>query len=82
MSGLGIRLTEHARDVMKRRSVTFQQIVDAISQPEIIEPHKGKSRYVKGNLCVVVASSLHGKVIITILLRDPENWTDHDARNR
>ncbi len=82
MTDLRIRLPEHARDVMKRRQVSFEQLVEIISNPDIIEPHQGKRRYVKDNLCVVVASSLHGKVVITILLRKNDSWTDNDARNR
>lgn len=79
---LGLRLTNHAREVMKRRNISWDELVEVIERPDIIEPHQGKKRYVKGKLCVVVAPSLHGKVIVTILLRDQNQWSDEDVRKR
>lgn len=79
---LAIRLTHHARTKMRDRNVTFEDIAHAIERPEITEPHKGKRRYTRDNLCVVVSEEGGIKVVITILLRDTNQWTDADISNR
>lgn len=81
--GLSLILSDHARDVMKRRSITFETVVDTVKNATIIEPHKGRHRHIKGDLCVVVAKDQRGfKVVVTILLRNQGQWTDADVRNR
>lgn len=80
---LSLVLTEHARDVMKRRGITFEQVAEVVQRASIIEPHKGKRRFVRGDLCVVVATDPRGfKTVVTILLRSQDQWSDTDARNR
>lgn len=79
---LRIGLTDHARAAMKNRKVSFDQLVDIIKTPDIIEPHKGNERYVKGDLCVVVARQGSRRIVITILLRHQDKWTDDDVANR
>lgn len=81
--GLSLILTEHARQVMKRRAITFETIVSIVRDPSIIEPHDGKKRYVRDDLCVVIATDKRGfKVVVTILLRVQDQWTDADVRSR
>jgi len=79
---LRLYLSNHAREVMKRRQITWDEVVATVERPDIIEPHQGKKRYVKGTLCVVIAPSLHGNVVVTILLREQKQWSDEDVRNR
>lgn len=77
-----VALTHHARDKMRARKVSFDDVVDAIRNPDITEPHKGKTRFVKGDLVVVCDTRENKYVVVTILLREQNTWTDHDIIQR
>lgn len=99
MDNLNIRLSEHARDVMRRRSITFDEIAEIIARPKVVttgtDRRYGENpirKYFGIDLCVVVAENNgyrehYGKrqtfrLVITVLLKDGEQWTDEIARNR
>ncbi|GGL93882.1 hypothetical protein GCM10010129_42250 [Streptomyces fumigatiscleroticus] len=46
-----VRVTRHAWDAMKRRDVAPEDLADVLSAPEIREPHKGRTRLVRGPVC-------------------------------
>lgn len=99
MDNLNIRLTEHARDVMRRRSITFDEVAEIIARPKVVTTGTDRKyqenpvrKYFGESLCVVVAEN-HGKrehygkrevfrMVITVLYRNGEEWTDEDARGR
>lgn len=74
-----VRFTHHALTVMKRRDISPEEVANALADPQIVEPHQGKRRFVRDGLAVVVAPDL---AIVTILLRSSVQWTDADARAR
>lgn len=94
MDNLNIRLSEHAREVMARRQITFDEIAEIIARPKIVTtgndaryPNDQPVRkYFGDTLCVVVAEHRgHREVfrtVITVLLREGEQWTDEDAKGR
>lgn len=99
MDNLNIRLSEHARDVMRRRQITFDEVAEIIARPKVVTTGTDRKysdnptrKYFGENLCVVVAEN-HGRreqygkrqtfrIVITVLLKDGEEWTDEDARGR
>lgn len=78
-----VRLTRHALDVMRSRDVEPEEVADVLRTPEIVEPHKGDRRFVRGPLAVVVRDLADGTaLVLTVLLRSGARWTDADARAR
>jgi hypothetical protein len=68
---------------MRRRAVEPEDVADALRDPDIREPHKGRTRYVRGSLAVVVAVDPDGApVVVTVLLRSGAKWDDATARAR
>jgi hypothetical protein len=95
MDQLNISLSEHARDVMRRREVTFDEVAEIIRWPQIREVSTGYGnltrrgqhfRYVVENLAVVVAEERRGdqifRTVVTVLLREDGQWSDEDVRTR
>ncbi|MFF0790214.1 DUF4258 domain-containing protein [Streptomyces spiralis] len=77
---MGYRFTKHALAQMAKRDVSPEEVGEAIRRPDGTEPHQGRTRYVKGSLCVVVAAD---GAIVTVLLRGrATTWDDHDVINR
>lgn len=77
--------TLHAREVLERRNITPDTVWDIMRSPDIIEPNDGRLRFVGYGLAVVLGSKKHqfnNWPIITVLLRDGNQWTDKDARER
>ena len=74
-----IRLSRHALDAMARRGVEVEDLVEALLQPQSVEPHEGSVRFVRDGIAYVVAP---GPVLVTVLLREGRQWTDQDARRR
>ncbi len=80
-----IRLTRHAREQMVARDVTPEEVGEAILRADVVEPSRGARRFVKGDLVVVVAPDARRRgryVVVTVLLRSAEDWTDEDVRRR
>jgi hypothetical protein len=80
-----VRFTWHAAEVMADRNVTQAQVADVLMHPEIVEPHRGKRRFIKGELVVVLADDDRRRgfyAIVTVLWRRPEAWTSADMRQR
>ena len=73
--------TRHLIEKMSDRQVTWAEILDVVDHPEVVygPDRKGRSVYQKGDLGVV--ASRDGN-IITVLLRQEENWTSEEVRNR
>lgn len=74
-----LRCSRHALDTMRRRDISPEEVADVLLRPQVVEPHRGRYRYVRDGLTVVLAKDL---TIITVLLRSGSQWTDADARNR
>ena len=97
MDNLNIRLSEHAREVMARRSITFDEIAEVVARPKVVtttsDPRYGgepKRKYFGESLCVVVGETHKGhgpdrlifRTIITVLLKEGDVWTDEDVKGR
>lgn len=78
----GVRLTRHARQVMKARKIELDDVLAVVNKPGIVEPHEGAWRFVRGDLCAVVVVDRGAALVITVLLRRGEQWTDEDAKGR
>jgi hypothetical protein len=74
--------TRHAREVLVRRSVSWDEVVETVASPEVVEPHEGRTRYTRGPLCAVVAEDRGSLVLVTVLLRSCSTWSDESARSR
>lgn len=80
----------HFLEKKEARGVEWSEILDILKNPSVVENHLGKWRYVKGDLAIVVANpfvSSMGQigaspVLVTILLRRDEKWTDEDVKSR
>lgn len=79
-----LTFTRHVREVMSRRDVTVDEVLDVVRHPEVVEPSNGMQRFVKGDLAVVVATGARpGEfAVVTVLYRVPWRWTDADMRAR
>jgi hypothetical protein len=77
----------HFLQKKEARDVDWQCIREALEKPGVVEEsvHNGskKLRYVRGDIAVVVGgwNTLH-PILVTVLLRESEQWTDEDVRNR
>lgn len=77
-----LTLTAHARRAMKERGVSIKDLAEVLTKPEIVEPHQGRRRFVKGELVAVIADDETGPVLITVLWRRPDRWTSKDMSRR
>lgn len=73
--------TPHLIQKMNDRKVTWAEVVDILDHPEVIygPDNRGRRIHQKGDLSVVVSRE---GAVITCLLRQKEQWTDDEARNR
>lgn len=85
-----IRLSPHARAMMRAREVSFDEVMDVLRNYEQRREsafHNGRETpntfiYSKGQLSVVVHESPEVWSVKTVLLRTSERWNDADARAR
>jgi hypothetical protein len=79
-----LKITRHAREQMHAREVSFAEVVSALAEPDVVEPHKGARRFVRGELVLVVIEdeATDRPVLITVLWRRPERWTSAQMRGR
>jgi hypothetical protein len=79
--GAEIYPTKHVREQMDVRDVTWGEIVDCVDHSEVIygPDHRGRKIYQKGELGVVVGND---GAIVTVLLRERQQWTDEQMRER
>lgn len=70
--------TKHVLEKLDARDVTWAEIVDVVDHPEVVygPDYRGKKIHQKGDLSVVVAPD---GAVLTVLLRDKEQWTDEQA---
>lgn len=71
--------SQHAREAMARRAVSWGEVVSVVSRAEHFDRSGDRTRYFRGSLCVVVASD---GTVVTVLLRSQSQWNDSDARHR
>ena len=73
--------TQHLLEKIKARDVKWAEIMDVIEHPEVVygPDRQGRRNFQRGDLCVVVSGQ---KAVITVLIRNLDQWTDEDARNR
>lgn len=77
-----LKVTAHARKNMEEREVTIAELAAVLKSPEIIEPHKGRRRFVKGDIVAVIATDTTGPVLITVLWRHADRWTSGSMARR
>jgi len=73
--------TPHLLDKMAARDVTWGEIVKVIERPEVVfgPDYRGRKTVQRGELAVVVDSQ---GAVITVLLKQNEQWNDEQARSR
>lgn len=77
-----LKVTGHARTAMRDRDVRPEEVIAVLREPEVVEAHEGRERYVRRGLVAVVAWEGPVPVLVTVLLREGRQWTDSDARRR
>lgn len=85
-----VHLTRHAFEAMKARDVSMQEILDIIenytNRWEVSEhngrPTPGRYVYQGQTLALVVVEKPHQFLVLTVLLKHPEQWDDAQARRR
>lgn len=77
-----VRFTRHALSVMKSRDVTPEEVIEIIRNPDVTEPSEGQRRYVANGLAVAVDVRYNPYVVITVLMRNREQWTNENVRTR
>lgn len=73
--------TDHLREKMQARLITWADIVEVNSKPDVVygPDERGRRVLQRGSLSIVVDKQGN---VITALLRQEEQWTDEDARKR
>lgn len=73
--------TKHVVEKMKSRNVTWGDILEVLEHPETIygPDDQGRKNYQRGNLCVIAGND---KAVITVLLRQSNQWNDEEATHR
>lgn len=73
--------TDHLREKMRSREITWAEIVEVADHPEVIygPDERGRRILQRGKLSIVLD---RGNNVITALLRQEEQWTDEEARER
>lgn len=78
-----VRVTAHAREVLLRRAIPWQEVAEALDRPEVTEPHEGRRRHVRRGLVAVLAEPESARpVLVTVLLREASPWDDAACRRR
>lgn len=78
-----LRLSAHAKEKMRTRDIGPEELAEVLTKPQIVEPSAGRLRMVRDDLCAVVATDTEGNAtVVTILLRQLDQWTDDDMVNR
>ena len=77
-----IRISDHARINMQKRSITKDEVFETLLTPEKTYTSQNDRCFVKGRLCVVVAENQSSSTVKTVLLSEDKQWTDKDVRNR
>lgn len=77
----GLTLSSHAVSTMRRRDVWPEEVAAALTHWDVREDEgAGRVRFVLGPLVVVLADAdTAAPVVVTVLLRSREQWTDADA---
>lgn len=78
-----LEITDHARHAMQLRRVSKDEVLEIIANPEVTDRKSdGSKRYFKDRLCVVTRERSFKIVILTVLYRYGDKWTDEDVRKR
>jgi len=77
-----LKVTAHARLAMRERDVRPEEVIAVLRDPQVVEPHEGRERYVRNGLVAVIVWEGERPVLVTVLLRKRETWTNADARRR
>lgn len=75
----GLRCTPHLLAKLRERDIAPEEVAECLRRPDVIEPHMGRRRFVRGSLVVVVA---HDGALITVLIRSRTAWDSTVARSR
>lgn len=80
----GWRMSRHARAKITSRAFSESDVLRAVTDPFIIRTQEnyGPNRQLRVRDHVAVVVEAHRQIIITVLLRSHEHWTDDDARGR
>lgn len=78
-----LKFSAHAVTAMAERDVEVETIAAILVRPDIVEAQPGhRRRFVGQGLAIVVAGDDENPVVVTVLLRREEQWTDQDVRDR
>lgn len=78
-----VTLSGHAKAKMRERDIPADDLAEVLLRPQIVEPSRGNLRLIRDDLCAVVDVDEDGAAtVITILLRQMDQWTDEDMRAR
>jgi hypothetical protein len=77
-----LEFTDHARQKMALRSISKEDVFQIIRDPEVVTRSDDQHTLMRGALTVALAPFGKRWRVITVLLREQEQWTDADARNR
>lgn len=81
MSYFPLEFTDHVREKMQLRAVSKEEVFQIVRNPEVVT-RGDRHALMRGNLTVVLEPNGKRWRVITILLREQEQWSDADARNR
>lgn len=81
MDSSNLHPTRHVIDQMKARDISWAEVVEIVEYPETSygPDNRGRIVYQKHDLSVVTGRD---GGVITVLLRNTEQWTNEDAKNR
>jgi hypothetical protein len=73
--------TKHAIETMEARNVSWGEIVSVVENPDVVygPDQRGRKVVQRDDLTVVLGGD---GAIVTVLLREVNEWTDEDARGR
>lgn len=78
-----LEFSDHARQKMALRSVSKEEVFRIVRRPEIIHRTNTGHTLMCGNLSVILAAQAGGRwCVVTVLLREQNDWGDGDARAR
>lgn len=74
----------HAVRAMTNRNVSITDVEKALTQPEVVwgPDHRGRYNFGHGDICVVANPGEERVVIVTVLWREQQQWTDEEMRRR
>lgn len=78
-----LEFSDHARQKMALRSISKEDVFQIVRSPEVVARSNGEHKLMRGDLTAVLGPARGGRwCVITVLLRESEQWDDEAARSR